>query len=152
MITSLYYCFKFRIISCTLNIFRCPVTLHPKPYDPCLMYPECVNRPATPHFVTPIYNNPTPYIRWSSTSPETKTFPVRCRALFSEHLKCQCPNSAPAIGSNLMMFLQCQESWCGVRKRISISPDVSLSESWCNIRNRVFVIIKSVIIPTVLQP
>ncbi|BFZ17706.1 hypothetical protein BsWGS_20745 [Bradybaena similaris] len=86
---------------------RCPVFLRPKPYDLNLMYPKCVDRPPTPHFETPIYGQPVPYIKWSSTSPETWFEEQLCRVPFSKHLKCQCPNSAPHIGPNLIMFLQC---------------------------------------------
>ncbi|CAG5124249.1 unnamed protein product [Candidula unifasciata] len=88
---------------------RCPVFLRPKPYDLNLMYPKCVDRPPAPHFETPIYGEPTPYIRWSSTHPQSWATKQQCRVPFSKHLKCQCPNSAPSIGPNLVMFLHCSD-------------------------------------------
>jgi len=83
--------------------------LHGQPYNLSLMYPQCVDRPLTPKFVTPLYHQPSPYVQMPSTSPKdifTKDQSI-CRKPWSKHLMIDCPCNEPQVQPKLHMFLEC---------------------------------------------
>ncbi|XP_059139694.1 uncharacterized protein LOC131927844 isoform X2 [Physella acuta] len=87
---------------------RCPPLVATKPYDLKYMSPGCADRKPTPHFVTPYFYEPTPFIKWPSTSPYgPSVHRDTCRRPFSIDLLPQCPNSNTTPEPNLAMFLSC---------------------------------------------
>jgi len=87
---------------------RCKPRKYAKPYDLRLMYPKCVDRPATPHFVTPIYNFPSTYFTAAPVAPHVfLKVSQPCRSPWSKHMTPECPGGAPRQGGDLAMFMGC---------------------------------------------
>jgi len=74
------------------------------------MYPACVDRPATPHFITPIYNYPSPYLTPAPVAPVVATRQAApCRQPWLKRLLPDCPGAAPATAGDLALFLGCYD-------------------------------------------
>ncbi|GFO39284.1 hypothetical protein PoB_006578900 [Plakobranchus ocellatus] len=78
-------------------------------YDLHYMYPACVDREPMPHIPTVMFDEPSPYIKLPSTSPDHFAKAAEtCRGRFSRHLLPDCPDVDPPVEPELAMLLSCR--------------------------------------------